>query len=132
MSEVYGWDCECGAGVQLTAEEAAKGCPVEYPERCGLELSPRAVRVCRLGEDECARRCAGKPGGCDTYGEGLASDGLINTGCSREIIEEGGVVHVELSFRTRAPCDCPTVEVDGESAPWHAVFDECKGATPWP
>jgi hypothetical protein len=104
MSEVYGWDCTgCTAGLQLTIEAASEGCPVDYPERCGGKLTPRPRRACRLSEDECARRCTGKPGGCDTYGSGLASDGRVNTGCSRTVVQgEGGAVCVELEIHSEA------------------------------
>jgi hypothetical protein len=36
------WDCECGTGWQLTASEAAKGCPCDYPDHCGLPLVRRS------------------------------------------------------------------------------------------
>jgi len=96
------WDCgACGGGFWLTKSEAAQGCPADYPSRCGEPLTLRdgVVRCCRLDEDECARRCTGKPGGCDTYGDGLRPDGL---GCRvlgrRIVVEEDGSVAVELDL----------------------------------
>jgi hypothetical protein len=39
---VEAWDCECGTGWQLTASEAASGCPCDYPDHCGLPLVRRS------------------------------------------------------------------------------------------
>lgn len=52
------------------------------------------VRCCRLDVDECARRCTAKPGGCDIFAEGLASDGLLTVLRGREVVNQpdGGTV----------------------------------------
>jgi hypothetical protein len=56
-------------------------------------------RCCRLSEDECARRCTALPGGCDTLGAGLASDGLLTILRGREVVEQpDGSIEVVLDL----------------------------------
>jgi len=98
------WDCsDCGAGAWLTDSEAQRGCVA--PDCSGSMVQrPGVVRCCRLDEDECARRCTGRPGGCDTYGDGLESDGLLTVLAGRTVEDQpDGSVVVLLDLRGVAP-----------------------------
>jgi hypothetical protein len=66
-------------------------------------------RNCRLDEDECARRCTGLDGGCDTLGDGLVSDGLATVcrGRSHRAEPDGSMtVLIDLVGVSHWDCEC--------------------------